>query len=194
MTPESVGWDQSRLVLGKHSGRAGFRARLMELGYSDLPDEQIQDLYTRFIDLTDRKKVVTNADLMAIVEEDLQSAPEFFTLAGWRAHSGGDGRAEAWVKLNLGATEREASATGNGQIDALFKAIDRLIGRGCELDSFHVDAVTPGEDAQGEVSVRVKCGEHVYNGRGVATDVVEASVRAYLMAMNRAAASAEVNV
>lgn len=194
MTPESVGWEQTRLVLGKHSGRAGFKSRIKELGYTDLSDEKMEELYHRFIGLTDRKKVVTNADLSAIVEEDLQYDPEVFTLAGWRAHSGSDGRAEAWVKLNVGDDEREASAGGNGQIDALFGAIDRLIGRECELDVFHVDAVTPGEDAQGAVSVRVKFGDQVYNGRGVATDIVEASVRAYLMAVNRAAAAAEVSV
>ncbi|MEX2425485.1 MAG: 2-isopropylmalate synthase [Thermomicrobiaceae bacterium] len=194
MTPESVGWEQTRLVLGKHSGRAGFRSRIKELGYTDLSDEKMEELYHRFIDLTDRKKVVTSADLTAIVEEDLQHDPEFFTLAGWRAHSGSDGKAEAWVKLNVGDGEREASSGGNGQIDALFGAIDRLIGRECELEAFHVDAVTPGEDAQGAVSVRVKYGEQVYNGRGVATDIVEASVRAYLMAVNRAAAAAEVSV
>lgn len=194
MTPESVGWEQTRLVLGKHSGRAGFKSRIKELGYTDLSDEQLEELYHRFIDLTDRKKVVTNADLTAIVEEDLQYDPEFFTLAGWRANSGSDGRAEAWVKLKVGDVEREGSSGGNGQIDALFGAIDRLIGRECELDAFHVDAVTPGEDAQGAVSVRVKYGDQVYNGRGVATDIVEASVRAYLMAVNRAAAAAEVSV
>jgi 2-isopropylmalate synthase len=194
MTPESVGWEQTRLVLGKHSGRAGFKARIKELGYTELSDEKLEELYHRFIDLTDRKKVVTNADLSAIIEEDLQYDPEFFTLSGWRAHSGSDGRAEAWVKLNVGDVEREASAGGNGQIDALFGAIDRLIGRECELEAFHVDAVTPGEDAQGAVSVRVKYGDQVYNGRGVATDIVEASVRAYLMAVNRAAAAAEVSV
>jgi 2-isopropylmalate synthase len=194
MTPESVGWEQTRLVLGKHSGRAGFRSRINELGYTDLGDDKMEELYNRFIDLTDRKKVVTNADLTAIVEEDLQYDPEFFTLAGWRAHSGSDGKAEAWVKLNVGDVDREGTSGGNGQIDALFGAIDRLIGRECELESFHVDAVTPGEDAQGAVTVRVKCGEQVYNGRGVATDIVEASVRAYLMAVNRAAAAAEVSV
>jgi 2-isopropylmalate synthase len=194
MTPESVGWEQTRLVLGKHSGRAGFKSRIKELGYTDLSDEKMEELYHRFIDLTDRKKVVTNADLSAIVEDDLQYDPEVFTLAGWRANSGSDGRAEAWVKLNVGDDEREGTAGGNGQIDALFGAIDRLIGRECELDAFHVDAVTPGEDAQGTVSVRVKFGDQVYNGRGVATDIVEASVRAYLMAVNRAAAAAEVSV
>ena len=194
MTPQSVGWEATRLVLGKHSGRAGFSARLKELGYGELTPEQVNELYHRFIELTDRKKVVTNADIMAIVEEDLQQAPEHYVLSGWRAHSGSDGRAEAWVKISVAGAEREATATGNGQIDALFTAIDRLIGNGCTLESFHIDAVTPGEDAQGEVSVHIRCGEHVYNGRGVATDIVEASVRAYLMGLNRAAVSTEVAV
>ncbi|MBX6342415.1 MAG: 2-isopropylmalate synthase, partial [Thermomicrobiaceae bacterium] len=179
MTPQSVGWEASRLVLGKHSGRAGFTARLRELGYGDLAAERIEELYQRFIELCDRKKTVTLADVAAIVEEDLQHAPERFALRGWRAHSGSDGRAEAWVKVAVGGVEREASATGNGQIDALFKAIDRLAGGDYALEEFHIDAVTPGEDAQGEVSVRVRAGDHIYHGRGVATDIVEASVRAY---------------
>ncbi len=181
MTPQSVGWEASRLVLGKHSGRAGFSARLKELGYGDLSRERIEELYQRFIALCDRKKTVTDADIVAIVEEQLAQVPEQYVLKGWRAHSGSDGRAEAW-------------ASGNGQIDALFKAIDRLVGRHCELASFHVDAVTPGEDAQGEVSVHLRCGDHVYNGRGVATDVIEASVRAYLMALNRAALTSSAEV
>ncbi|ACZ38200.1 2-isopropylmalate synthase [Sphaerobacter thermophilus] len=194
MTPQSVGWESSRLVLGKHSGRAGFTARLKELGYGDLSREQIEELYRRFIDLTDRKKTVTNADLIAIVEEDLQHGPERYVLSGWRAHSGSDGQAEAWVKMVIDGVEREASAVGNGQIDALFKAIDRLVNSGCTLEAFHIDAVTPGEDAQGEVTVRVRCGANIYNGRGVATDIVEAGVRAYLMALNRAGVATEVTV
>jgi len=187
MTPQSVGWEASRLVLGKHSGRAGFTARLRELGYGDLPRERVEELYQRFIALCDRKKTVTDADLIAIVEEQLSQVPERYQLLGWRAHSGSDGRAEAWVKLKVDGQEREASATGNGQIDALFKAIDRLVGHQCELEAFHIEAVTPGEDAQGEVSVRLRCGEAVYNGRGVATDIIEAGIKAYLMALNRSA-------
>jgi 2-isopropylmalate synthase len=187
MTPQSVGWEASRLVLGKHSGRAGFTARLRELGYGDLPRERVEELYQRFIALCDRKKTVTDADLIAIVEEQLSQVPERYQLLGWRAHSGSDGRAEAWVKLKVDGQEREASATGNGQIDALFKVIDRLVGHQCELEAFHIEAVTPGEDAQGEVSVRLRCGEAVYNGRGVATDIIEAGIKAYLMALNRSA-------
>ncbi len=192
MTPQSVGWEMSRLVLGKHSGRAGFTARLNELGYDGIPKEKLDELYKRFIELSDRKKTVTSADIIAIIEEDLQSAPDFYALTGWRANSGNDGRAEAWVKIAVDGVDREASATGNGQIDALFSAIDKLVPGGCTLESFHIDAVTPGEDAQGVVSVRVRCGQHVYNGRGVATDIVEASVRAYVMALNRGTVTAEV--
>jgi 2-isopropylmalate synthase len=194
MTPQSVGWEMSRLVLGKHSGRAGFSARLKELGYEGLSSERIQELYTRFIALTDRKKTVTNADIVAIVEEDLSQVPEHFTLLGWQAHSGSNGRAEAWVHVGVQGVEREAEAVGNGQVDALFQAIDKLVDGGCELESFHIDAVTPGEDAQGEVSVRVRRGEQVYNGRGVATDIVEASIRAYLNALNRGAVASDVRM
>jgi len=192
MTPQSVGLEMSRLVLGKHSGRAGFTARLNELGFDGIPKEKINELYQRFIELSDRKKTVTNADIIAIIEEDAQPKDDLYVLGGWRANSGNDGRAEAWVKLTVDGIEREASANGNGQIDALFKAIDKLVPGGCSLESFHIDAVTPGEDAQGEVSVRVRCGEHVYNGRGVATDIVEASVRAYMKALNRGTVVAEV--
>jgi 2-isopropylmalate synthase len=192
MTPQSVGLEMSRLVLGKHSGRAGFTARLNELGFDGIPKEKINELYQRFIELSDRKKTVTNADIIAIIEEDAQPKDDLFVLSGWRAHSGNDGRAEAWVKVVVDGIDREATANGNGQIDALFKAIDKLIPGGCSLESFHIDAVTPGEDAQGEVSVRVRCGEHVYNGRGVATDIVEASVRAYMKALNRGTVVAEV--
>jgi 2-isopropylmalate synthase len=192
MTPQSVGLEMSRLVLGKHSGRAGLTARLNELGYVGIPKEKLDEIYQRFIELSDRKKTVTNADIIAIVEEDSQPTTDHYVLTGWRAHSGNDGRAEAWVMVRVEGIEREASANGNGQIDALFKAIDKLVPGGCTLESFHIDAVTPGEDAQGEVTVRVRCGEHVYNGRGVATDIVEASVRAYMKALNRGTVVAEV--
>jgi 2-isopropylmalate synthase len=138
MTPQSVGWEASRLVLGKHSGRAGFTARLKELGYGDLSRERIEQLYQRFIDLCDRKKTVTDADIIAIVEDQLAQVPQRYTLKGWRAHSGSDGRAEAWVKLEIDGVEREASASGNGQIDALFKAIDRLVAA---IDAFGIEGV-----------------------------------------------------
>jgi 2-isopropylmalate synthase len=187
MTPESVGWGATKLVLGKHSGRAGFRARLQELGY-EIDTDRLQALYLRFIELTDRKKHVSDADIVAIVEEELQHAgPEPFYLLAWRAHSGSDGEAEAAVVLGINGVEREATGRGNGQIDALYSAIDSIVGIENELQQYHIDAITPGEDAQGAVMVRILVDGNVYSGHGVATDIVESSVRAYLTALNRAA-------
>jgi 2-isopropylmalate synthase len=191
MTPESVGWGQTKLVMGKHSGRAGFRERLKELGY-EVDADRLQSLYIRFIALTDRKKHVTDADIIAIVEEDLQRVgPEPFHLVAWRAHSGSEGKAEAAVIIDCDGREREATGSGNGQIDALFKAIDSVVGIENELEQYHIDAVTPGEDAQGAVMVRIKVNGSVYSGHGVATDIVESSIRAYLTALNRAAVAVD---
>lgn len=187
MTPESVGWGGTKLVLGKHSGRAGFRARLQELGY-EVDADRLQTLYLRFIELTDRKKHVSDADIVAIVEEALQHAgPEPFQLLAWRAHSGSDGGAEAAVVVGVNGIEREATGKGNGQIDALYSAIDSIVEIENELQQYHIDAITPGEDAQGAVMVRILVDGNVYSGHGVATDIVESSVRAYLTALNRAA-------
>ena len=187
MTPQSVGWEATRLVLGKHSGRAGFRERLKELGYEFEP-EKLQPFYERFIALTDRKKHVTDADLVAIVEDDLQhEGPEPFELLAWRAHSGSDSTAEAAVIIGVNGVEREATGKGNGQIDALFSAIDSIVDMPNTLAQYHIDAVTPGEDALGAVTVRVTIEGHTFVGHGVATDIVESSIRAYLTALNRAA-------
>lgn len=191
MTPEEVGWGQTKLVLGKHSGRAGFRQRLKELGY-EVDDERLQALYVRFIALTDRKKRVDDDDIIAIVEEDRQHFDaEPFKLLGWRANSGSEGRAEAGVILDIEGQEVEATGSGNGQVDALFKAIDAVTRQHPTLVRYHIDAVTPGEDAQGAVAVTIAVGDRQYNGRGVATDIVEASIRAYLVALNRAAVAAK---
>lgn len=187
MTPESVGWGHTKLVMGKHSGRAGFRQRLKDLGY-EFDADKLQGLYIRFIELTDRKKHVTDADIIAIVEEELQLAgPAPYHLVAWRAHSGSEGAAEAAVMIDHSGIEREATGSGNGQIAALYKAIDSIVGIENELEAYHIDAVTPGEDAQGAVTVRIKVDGHIYSGHGVATDIVESSIRAYLTALNRAA-------
>ncbi|CAA9582908.1 MAG: 2-isopropylmalate synthase, partial [uncultured Thermomicrobiales bacterium] len=191
MTAESVGWTANRIVMGKHSGRAGFRSRLKDLGYEFEP-ERLQALYERFIALTDRKKRVDDDDIVAIVEEDRQHFDaEPFKLLAWRANSGSEGRAEAGVILDIEGREVEATGSGNGQVDALFKAIDTVTRQHPALVRYHIDAVTPGEDAQGSVAITVAVGDRQYSGRGVATDVVEASIRAYLVALNRAAVAAK---
>ena len=189
MTPESVGWGQTKLVMGKHSGRAGFGGRLKDLGY-EVEKERLMALYERFIVLTDRKKHVTDADIIAIVEDQLQhSGPEPYVLLAWRASSGSDGKADAAVVLGLNGYEREATGKGNGQIDALYSAIDAIVALDAELEEYHIDAITPGDDAQGAVTVRVKVEGRTYSGHGVATDIIESSVKAYLTALNRAAAA-----
>ncbi|RIK44594.1 MAG: 2-isopropylmalate synthase [Chloroflexi bacterium] len=189
MTPDSVGWGQTKLVMGKHSGRAGFRERLRELGYEVDPD-RLMSLYQRFITLTDRKKHVTDADIIAIVEDQLQhDGPEPYSLLAWRASSGSDGKAQAAVILEHGGIEREATGSGNGQIDALYSAIDSIVQLGAELEEYHIDAITPGDDAQGAVTVRVTVDGRTYSGHGVATDIIESSVKAYLTALNRAASA-----
>jgi 2-isopropylmalate synthase len=187
MTPQSVGWDDTKLVLGKHSGRAGFRARLTELGYT-VEAERLDTLYRRFIDLTDRKKYVTDADIVAIVEENLShDTAEPIVLLDWYSNSGANGQAEARVMISVDGVEGEATGRGNGQVDALYSAIDNVVKIGNTLEHFHIDAITPGEDAQGGVTVRIVAGEGVYTGRGVSTDIVAASAQAYIMALNRAA-------
>ncbi len=193
MTAASVGWTANGLVLGKHSGRAGFRQRLNDLGY-EVDREQLQALYGRFIALTDRKKRIDDADIVALVEEAQQhSEAEPFTLLAWRSASAseGQGRADAAVVLEIGGKEYEASGTGNGQVDALFAAVNHLVRLPNTLVSYHIEAVTPGGDAQGTVAVTIAVGDRTFQGRGVATDIVEASLRAYLFALNRAAVVAK---
>jgi 2-isopropylmalate synthase len=193
MVPQSVGWDASKLVLGKHSGRHALSVRLKEMGYA-LDAEQLQQVYSRFIELTDRKKTVTEADLIAIVENQLAHGPEEdrFVLEHFSFQSASGGRASATVTLIVNGVAQTAGGTGNGPVEAMYRAIDALTGMETALQSYAIQAVTPGEDAQGEVHVVVRSGDRVSAGRGLATDVVEASALAYLQAINKLAASVGV--
>ncbi len=184
MNPTDVGWEGTRLVLGKHSGRAGFRNALDEMGIR-LEDEQMQEAYERFLVLADRKKHVTGADLAALVSDQLQSGGEPLQLVRWSASIGSGGAATASVLINREGQEIAADGAGNGAVNALLQAIDNAVGIPCELEEYQVEAVTPGEDAQGQVRLRVRTPNGVYTGSGLATDVVEASARAYLAALSR---------
>lgn len=186
MTPESIGLKQSRLVLGKHSGRHAFRARLMELGY-ELNDQELQRAYERFIELADRKKTVSDKDLEALVAgaESRANIPEEYALEYLSVVSGTAGVATATVRLRRGDEVLTEAACGDGPVDACYRAIDRITGVHVELDGYQLQAVTGGKDAAGEVTVRLKDDGHVFIGRGLSTDVIEASVRAYLHAFNK---------
>ncbi|CAN5471206.1 2-isopropylmalate synthase [soil metagenome] len=185
MNPQDVGWDGTKLVLGKHSGRAGFKNALAELGLK-LSDEEMQAAYLGFLELADKKKRVTAADLIALVRNQQQTRDDAYQLRQWRVDIASGEPAEASVVLSYGDVQLVGGAEGNGPVDALLQAIDAATGIKTELEYYQVEAVTPGEDAQGQVHVRVR-GEdgQIFTGHGLATDVVEASARAYLDALSK---------
>jgi 2-isopropylmalate synthase len=186
MTPESVGLNESRLVLGKHSGRHAFKTKMVELGF-ELKEEQVNPLFERFKELADRKKEITDDDLIALVEEKLVHAQDFYVMESLQVTCGNQSLPTASIKIKResdGKTFFEA-ACGNGSVDAIFKAIDRVAQEKVSLEDYRIHSVTQGKDALGEVSVQLRQGELYVRGRGVSTDVLEASARAYLDAINR---------
>ncbi|WP_324715678.1 2-isopropylmalate synthase [Carboxydochorda subterranea] len=187
MRPEWVGQAQSRLVLGKHSGRHAVRHRLEELGYQ-VSDADLAVIYERLMQLADRKKSVTDRDLVALVEEHRTvSVPERYLLEYFHVASGTGSVPTATVRLRLADTGElvQEAACGDGPVDALYRAIERAGAIRAELVSYQLQAVTSGKDAMGEVTVRVRDDGQVFVGRAASTDVLEASARAYLQAVNR---------
>jgi 2-isopropylmalate synthase len=189
MNPTDVGWEGTKLVVGKHSGRAGFRNALEEAGLR-LGDEQLNEAYQRFLVLADRKKHVTAADLIALVTDQLEAEGDALQLVRWNASIGSGGEATASVVVTRNGETITGDGVGNGGVDALMEAIDKAVGIECELEEYHVEAVTPGEDAQGQVRLRIRSGGGLYTGTGLATDVVEASARAYLAALSKVVSGA----
>ncbi len=192
MDPKAVGLARSKLVLGKHSGRHQFRRRLKELGFR-LSSEQIDKLFFGpFKELADRKKEIFDEDLGAIVESEIVAVPEKWRLCGVQVATGTGGMPTATVELQeKGKPEpvRDA-ATGDGPVDAIFLAMERITGVRLELKDYQLRAVTSGKEAQGEVRLEALCGKQTVSARGVSTDVLEASAKAYLSAINRAVSRA----
>ncbi|RMH57256.1 MAG: 2-isopropylmalate synthase [Candidatus Hydrogenedentota bacterium] len=184
MTPQDVGVPSSQLVLGKHSGRHAFRKRLEELGY-DLSDEEIGKAFERFKKLADKKKEIYDEDLEAIVEDEIYQAGEFLTLEYLQVTAGNRTVATATIQLGREGDIKEEAATGDGPVDATYKAINRLVPIEAELTDYSIKAITRGRDALGEVSVTLKINGRRVAGRAAATDIIEASARAYLNAVNR---------
>lgn len=188
MRPETVGQPQSRLVLGKHSGRHGLRHRLDELGYQ-VADEELERIYQLFLTLADRKKHVTDKDLVALVEQQAAAGvPEHLALEYFHVASGTGSVPTATVRLRVSAGGQavQEAACGDGPVDALYRAIERASGTQVELESYQLQAITAGKDAMGEVAVRVRSDGQVFAARWASTDVLEASARAYVQALNRA--------
>jgi 2-isopropylmalate synthase len=187
MDPRSIGWPGSVLVLGKLSGRAGLRARLEALGYR-LSQEELDRVFQAFKELADKKREVTDRDLELLMAEQKRSAwePITYRLEHIQVSCGDHEIPTATVRL-LGPDGKMYSdaATGNGPVDAVCKAIDRIVGVPNRLVEFSVRSVTGGLDALGEVTIRIEKEGRVYLGRGAATDIIVASARAYMNALNR---------
>ncbi|ADV67159.1 2-isopropylmalate synthase [Deinococcus maricopensis] len=188
MNAELVGREAAVLVMGKHSGRAAFRKALGDLGYT-ISDERVKDLFARFKDLADRKGQIYADDLRALVEARAD-VPEAFALEKFQITSGTDLQPLAFVRLTTPDGAREATASGDGAVEAIFHAINAVTGIAPELEIYRVQAVTKGTESLGEVSVNTRFGEMSVHGTGVATDVVEASARAWLRVINQIVAGA----
>ncbi|MGI9952749.1 2-isopropylmalate synthase [Moorellaceae bacterium AZ2] len=184
MNPAMIGLVQTNIVLGKHSGRHALRARLSELGYT-LTEAELDKAFQRFKELADRKKEISDRDLEAIVEHEVRRIPEKYILEYLHISSGTRVVPTATVGLKVGEEVLEEAACGEGPVDASFKAIDKITRIPVCLKSYSLNAVTGGKDAVGEVTVKVEYQGRIFIGRGISTDVLEASARAYLNAVNK---------
>jgi 2-isopropylmalate synthase len=194
MTPQSVGLAGSQLTIGKLSGRKGLQGKLHELGH-DLDGEALEVIYRQAIALADAKKEVTDADLLALVEQRASEVPASVDLIGWSVTSSHGGNATGTVTLTVRGEDRTAEATGNGPVDALYSAVDEAIqpvlGWHPVLTEWEIKAVSAGEDAQGQVLVRCRRssdegpGALVVSGHGLSTNIIEASIDGYLVAVNK---------
>jgi 2-isopropylmalate synthase len=185
MDPQEVGWGGTELPLTKHSGRHAMAARLEHLGFK-LTEQETAAVFTRFKEIGDKKKFVYDDDLSALVDDSIGNAGETFTLTYIHVTSGSTTVPTATVKLKKGDETLQDSSPGNGAVDAAMQAIDRIVEKTGKLASYVVEAVTQGRDSLGEVTVKIDFGDgELVTGKGAATDVVEASARAYLNAINR---------
>ncbi len=188
MRPEDVGFTQTDLVLGKHSGRAALADRAKALGFH-LSAEQLNTVFDQFKILADKKKEIYDADVAALIEQEIHAVPERWTFQSYQVTSGTDRVPEVALTVRHGEEQLHTTvACGDGPIDAMFLAIEQLTGYSVVCKDFSVHSVTVGKDAQGEVMVQVEHKDRLYRGRGVSTDSVEASAKAFLNAINRIAA------
>ncbi len=183
MKAEDVGWKNNKLVLGKHSGRTAFRQRLDELGISFESNAEFNLAFEQFKVLADKKHEIFDEDLQALVSETEQ-VDERFRLVDLNTTSKMGEIPQAYLKILIDGQEVESSAEGSGPVDAVFKAIEQHVNSGASLQLYSVNAITQGTDSQGEVTVRLEKEGRVVNGMGADTDIVIASAKAYLGALN----------
>lgn len=185
MRAEDVGWAANKIVLGKHSGRNAFRTRLDELGVSFDSDEELNTAFSNFKDLADRKHEIYDEDLHALVSDTAYESNDFCKLVALTAHSESGKTPYAEITLSIDGEEKSASSSGGGPVDATFCAIEEIVSSQAQLQLYSVNNITTGTDAQGEVTVRLQKAGRIVNGHGSDTDIVMASAKAYLHALNK---------
>jgi 2-isopropylmalate synthase len=183
MTPEQVGVIKTKIVLGRHSGRHGLKVRLQEMGYT-ATDQELDKIYKRFIDIADKKKEVYDDDLRTLMGDETFKVDAAYELLHMQAYVGTNSIPTGSVRIQTKNTVVEESATGDGPIDAIFNAIDRVLNLKFTIDSYQVRSVTSGRQALGEVIVKIHNHGKSFTGRSVSTDIIEASAKAYLNALN----------
>ncbi|MEO5573596.1 MAG: 2-isopropylmalate synthase [Gammaproteobacteria bacterium] len=186
MHAQDVGWSANRMVLGKHSGRNAFRTRLDELGVTFESEEELNEAFGRFKDLADKKHEIFDEDLQALVTDaNLAAENERIKLVALKVISETGETPHATLTLWVDGVEKHANAPGSGPVDAAFKAIESIVNSGTTLQLYAVSNITSGTDSQGEVTVRVEKEGRIVNGQGADTDIVIASAKAYINAMNK---------
>jgi 2-isopropylmalate synthase len=197
MTPETIGLTGSRMVLGRHTGRHGFAERCKQLGYK-LSKDEVEHAYQRFLEVADKKKEIFDADIAAIVNDEIRVVEQIYVLEYLHVASGTGTLPTASVRMKCKDEKKLAAAFGDGPVDAAYEAIRQAIGLSPALESYSIRAVTSGKEALGEATVRIRDNGRTFIGRGVSTDIIEASAKAYVDAINRMVAAqasvAEVKV
>ncbi len=197
MTPETIGLTGSRMVLGRHTGRHGFAERCKQLGYK-LSKDEVEQAYQRFVEVADKKKEIFDADVAAIINDQIRVVEQVYVLEYLHVSSGTGTLPTASVRMKCKDEKKLAAAFGDGPVDAAYEAIRQAIGLTPELENYSIRAVTSGKEALGEATVRIRDNGHTFIGRGVSTDIIEASAKAYVDAINRMVAAqsgtAEVKV
>ena len=184
MKAEDVGWGANKMVMGKHSGRAAFRARLDELGVTFESDQALNTAFARFKELADKKHEIFDEDLQALVSE-VRTQDNKYELVTLQAHSQTGETPVAKLTVSIDGKENESESEGSGPVDAAFKAIENLAQSGANVQLYSVNAITSGTDSQGEVTVRLEKAGRIVNGLGSDTDIVVASAKAYIDALNQ---------
>jgi len=184
MIPEEVGVVKTTMVLGRHSGRHGLKARLEDLGYT-LDSSELDRIYDLFTKLSDKKKEVFDDDLRTLMGDEVFKDSDYYRLEDMQVHLGTNAIPTAAIKLKIGDEIIQESATGDGPVAAVFNAFERILNKEFVIENYQVRSVTSGREALGEALLRIKADDGTYNGRGVSTDIIEASAKAFIVAINQ---------